>query len=393
MKKALKWMGIAVLTPILLVLILTALLYFPPVQNWAVQKVAAIASEKTGMDISVGYVRLEWPLNLGLDNFRALHPNDSLPNVIDTIVDARHLTVDVQLWPLLKKQVVINQLALEEAKINTNGFISDLRIMGNIGELWLRSNGIDLDKETAEVNGARLTNARLDIALSDTAAVDTTEESLKWLINADSLSFRQTDLTLHLPNDTVAMRTLLGQAVAREARIDLGTGTYQVGSIDGTGCCFDYAPIGLADMTLGIDQFSYAPTGTSLYIRKAALKDKSTGLAITDMKAALKDQSTGLEITDLNRIYLDNKQLHVELLGQGFTWLDTGTHESLVDATNFVKTIETHQHRKIACLEEIAYRNGWISREEVLETYEILKKNQYGQYLKDVLDGKYIDVL
>ena len=99
------------------------------------------------------------------------------------------------------------------------------------------------------------------------------------------------------------------------------------------------------------------------------------------------------EITDLNRIYLDNKQLHVELLGQGFTWLDTGTHESLVDATNFVKTIETHQHRKIACLEEIAYRNGWISREEVLETYEILKKNQYGQYLKDVLDGKYIDVL
>ena len=97
------------------------------------------------------------------------------------------------------------------------------------------------------------------------------------------------------------------------------------------------------------------------------------------------------EITDLNRIYLEDKQLHVELLGQGFTWLDTGTHESLVDATNFVKTIETHQHRKIGCLEEIAYLNGWITREEILETYEVLKKNQYGQYLKDVLDGKYIE--
>ena len=100
-----------------------------------------------------------------------------------------------------------------------------------------------------------------------------------------------------------------------------------------------------------------------------------------------------LEITDLNRIYLEENQLNVELLGQGFTWLDTGTHESLVEATNFVKTIEQHQHRKIACLEEIAYLNGWISKEDVLKVYELLKKNQYGQYLKDVLDGKYMDVL
>ena len=100
-----------------------------------------------------------------------------------------------------------------------------------------------------------------------------------------------------------------------------------------------------------------------------------------------------LEITDLNRIYLNNGELNVELLGQGFTWLDTGTHESLVEATNFIKTVEDHQHRKIACLEEIAYLNGWISREDVLKVYEVLKKNQYGQYLMDVLSGKYMDVL
>ena len=100
-----------------------------------------------------------------------------------------------------------------------------------------------------------------------------------------------------------------------------------------------------------------------------------------------------LEITDLNRIFLEKGALNVELLGQGFTWLDTGTHESLVDATVFVKTVEDHQHRKIACLEEIAYLNGWISRDDVMAVYEELKKNQYGQYLKDVLDGKYIDEL
>lgn len=120
-----------------------------------------------------------------------------------------------------------------------------------------------------------------------------------------------------------------------------------------------------------------------------------TGLYFYDHKVVeyaknLKPGKRGeLEITDLNRIYLEDGQLNVELLGQGFTWLDTGTHESLVDATNFVKTVETHQHRKIACLEEIAYLNNWISKEDVLEVYEVLKKNQYGQYLKDVLDGKY----
>lgn len=115
---------------------------------------------------------------------------------------------------------------------------------------------------------------------------------------------------------------------------------------------------------------------------------------VVDYAKNLQPSARGeLEITDLNRIYLENGELDVTLLGQGFTWLDTGTHESLVEATNFVKTIETHQNRKIACLEEIAYLNGWISKEQVLETYEILKKNQYGQYLKDVLDGKYIDKL
>ena len=124
-----------------------------------------------------------------------------------------------------------------------------------------------------------------------------------------------------------------------------------------------------------------------------------TGLYFYDNRVVnyakeLKPSARGeLEITDLNRIYLEQGELNVELLGQGFTWLDTGTHESLVDATNFVKTMETHQHRKIGCLEEIAYLNGWISREEVMKVYELLKKNQYGQYLKDVLDGKYMDGL
>ena len=115
---------------------------------------------------------------------------------------------------------------------------------------------------------------------------------------------------------------------------------------------------------------------------------------VVELAKTLKPSARGeLEITDLNRLYLEAGRLSVELLGQGFTWLDTGTHESLAEATNFVKTVETHQHRKIACLEEIAYLNGWITKEQVMSTYEVLKKNQYGRYLLDVLEGKFIDIL
>mgnify|MGYP002569732793 CR=1 FL=1 len=125
---------------------------------------------------------------------------------------------------------------------------------------------------------------------------------------------------------------------------------------------------------------NYAVTGLYFYDNK-----------VVEYAKNLKPSARGeLEITDLNRIYLENGELNVTLLGDGFTWLDTGTHESLVDATNFVKTIEEHQHRKIACLEEIAYDNGWIGDDELASTYEIYKKNQYGAYLKKIMDRKYI---
>ena len=126
---------------------------------------------------------------------------------------------------------------------------------------------------------------------------------------------------------------------------------------------------------------NYAVTGLYFYDNK-----------VVEYAKSLKPSARGeLEITDLNRIYLDNGTLNVTVLGDGFTWLDTGTHESLVDATNFVKTVEEHQHRKIACLEEIAFRQGWITIDDMNAAYEIYKKNQYGAYLKKLIDRKYID--
>ena len=242
MKRILKWIGIAVMTPVLLFIILAVLLYLPPVQNWAVKKVAAIASEKTGMEITIEHVNLEFPLDLGIEGLRALHTrpalpsgssgSDSLPDVKDTIADIRKLVVDVKLRPLFRHQVIIDELSLQQAKINTNGFISDLRIKGEMQELWLSSKGIDLKKETAMVNGARMRDGWLDINLTDTAAVDTTASTAKWVIKADSISLSNTRLTINMPDDSLHMATHFGEAVARDVSIDIAQKTYQVGDID-----------------------------------------------------------------------------------------------------------------------------------------------------------------
>ncbi len=151
----------------------------------------------------------------------------------------------------------------------------------------------------------------------------------------------------------------------------------------------------------GIVEFD--KTGKAISIEEKPKNPKSnycvTGLYFYDNQVVeyakhLRPSPRGeLEITDLNRIYLEKGHLHVELLGQGFTWLDTGTMDSLNDASNFIRTVETHQHRKVGCIEEIAYLNGWIDKERLLELYEPMKKNEYGQYLKDIIEGKYLDGL
>lgn len=107
---------------------------------------------------------------------------------------------------------------------------------------------------------------------------------------------------------------------------------------------------------------------------------------VVDIAKKVKPSKRGeLEITSINQEYLEQGQLNVELLGRGFAWLDSGTHESLLEASNFVATIEARQGFKIACLEEIALRNNWLSKEEVAMTAQRMAKNSYGQYLLDLI--------
>ncbi|WP_321290136.1 glucose-1-phosphate thymidylyltransferase RfbA [uncultured Sunxiuqinia sp.] len=116
---------------------------------------------------------------------------------------------------------------------------------------------------------------------------------------------------------------------------------------------------------------NYAVTGLYFYSNDVVEKAKS-----------LKPSPRGeLEITDLNRLYLEEKRLKVQLLGRGFAWLDTGTHESLLQASNFIATIEQRQGLKVSCLEEIAFKKGYINKDQLLKLAESLMKNQYGEYL------------
>lgn len=110
---------------------------------------------------------------------------------------------------------------------------------------------------------------------------------------------------------------------------------------------------------------------------------------VVEMAKKVKPSHRGeLEITTLNQMYMDRGDLNVELLGRGFAWLDTGTHESLLEAAMFVETIEKRQGYKIACLEEIAWNNGWLSNEQVMQTAKALSKNNYGKYLADLIKGE-----
>ncbi|WP_422291321.1 glucose-1-phosphate thymidylyltransferase RfbA [Hydrogenophaga sp.] len=143
----------------------------------------------------------------------------------------------------------------------------------------------------------------------------------------------------------------------------------------------------------GVAEFD--PSGKVLSLEEKPLQPKSnyavTGLyfydnQVVDMAKNLKPSPRGeLEITDLNRLYLDANQLHVEVMGRGYAWLDTGTHDSLLEAGQFIATLEKRQGLKVACPEEIAYRSRWIDIEQVQRLIKPLAKNGYGQYLQQII--------
>ena len=301
------------LSPVLLFVVLTVLLYLPPVQNWAVDKVTAIASEKTGMDISVDRVNLSFPLDLSIDHFRVLQNPD-------TLADVERMVVDVQLLPLLDSKVVINELEVTNTSLNTLDLVAVARVKGRFSRLFMASKGIDLDQGTVELNGSRLEDAFFDIQMADSIPEDTTtSEPVLWKTYVDSVTIDRSDVVFHMPGDTMSVNAHLGSLVAREALIDLGTQTYTVGSVDWVHGAvkydqnyqpridgLDYNHIDLSDITVGIDSIYYHDPTLRMYLRQVALKEKS-GLAVTHLSGpiAMEDGAVKLPKFRLSTPYSD----------------------------------------------------------------------------------------
>ena len=318
MKKLFWWILIVLLSPVLLFLLLTVLLYMPPVQNWAVDKVAAIASEKTGMDISVGHVNLSFPLDLSIDHFRMLQQTD-------TIADVESMVVDVQLWPLLGSKVIVNQLEVSNTRLNTLDLVAAAKVQGRFKRLFLASKGIDLDKQTVTLNGSLLEDAFLDVQLADSVPEDTTASvPVLWKIMADKLTIDRSDVVLHMPGDTMSVRAHMGSLIARDALIDLGSQTYRIGSVDWQhgGLQYDqnyqprvdgldYNHIDLSNITVGIDSIYYCDPTLRLHLRQVALQEKS-GLAVSHISGPVAMEDGALRLPKL-RLSTPYSDVDVEL--------------------------------------------------------------------------------
>ena len=310
-----KWVLIAVLTPFVLILLLAVAIYIPPIQNWAVHKVADYASKETGKEISVEHVCLVFPLDLGVDGIKVIQQNDSLPQVKDTIADIRRLVADVRLWPLLKKNIEIDQFDIYDMKVNTADFIHEARIKGTLGTFMLKSHGIDLGKEFIRLDDVYLADANVDIALSDTVPEDTAKSENFWKINLDRLKVRNCDVALHMPNDTLQIKTHLGDVEATKGYFDLYQGLYKIAKTElkdsrvaydnvylarsnilGTkNGGLDVNHIKLDDVNLGIDSLYYCNSDLRLHISHGCLTEQC-GIGINSIAADVAMDSTKLNL-------------------------------------------------------------------------------------------------
>ena len=175
MNKSKKILLALLLSPFVLFFILAVALYVPPVQRWAVRSVASYMSANTPWKVSVGSVRLVFPLDLGVGDMHVAKVNDSIPNRVDTIACVGDAVISVRLLPLFRSIVVVNDLDLRSMSINTLNIISSAQIKGRVGHLNIKSRGINLSSETVDISSAFLGETHLTVLLNDTVPEDTSK--------------------------------------------------------------------------------------------------------------------------------------------------------------------------------------------------------------------------
>ncbi len=312
MRRLIKWTGIALLIPAAVISLLALLLYLPPVQNWAVKQFTSVASEKTGLDISVERVRLKFPLDLHVDNVKVLQPNDSFPSQKDTIAVIQKMDLDVQFLPLLKKKVEVDGFTLDSVQFNTKDFITSAHVKGKAGRLSLTSHGIDLKQKTIRLNDALLKNADVDVTLTDSTSTDSVKTENQWKLFVDKLAISTSNVSVRTKNDSLLVSANIGEIHAEDGTIDLQSETYKIGNVNWKGGSFtydkpfepktdgiDYNHLSMSDVNIGIDSLYYHAPELRFSLRDASMKEKS-GLEVSSLSGNVEMVGSKLSIPDFS---------------------------------------------------------------------------------------------
>lgn len=304
-KKALKWLGITVATPIALFLLLAILLYIPPVQNFAVHQVANYLSGNLGMDVRIDKVRLAFPLDLAVHHMTAIEKGD-------TLLNADRLRLNVKLMPLFEGRADVDGFELYGLVIDTKSYISDTRIKGHAGQLTAAAHGVDWEKELVNLDHARLHDADIYVTLSDTAKKDTTESKAKWNIAVKKVDIERSKVHLQMPGDSMRIYANLRRAALRGGAFDTGRNYYAVKALQLQDCDVNY-DIPYIKPVAGIDPNHIAVKRLTLMLD--TLSYNNEGVLRAGLRGLTLHEKCGLDVTRLSgSVYMDTTQLRLPAL-------------------------------------------------------------------------------
>lgn len=304
-KKALKWLGITMATPIALFLLLAILLYIPPVQNFAVHQVANYLSGNLDMDVRIDKVRLAFPLDLAVHHMTAVEKGD-------TLLNADRLRLNVKLMPLFEGRADVDGFELYGLVIDTKSYISDTRIKGHAGQLTAAAHGVDWEKELVNLDHARLHDADIYVTLSDTAKKDTTESKAKWNIAVKKVDIERSKVHLQMPGDSMRIYANLGRAALRGGAFDTGRNYYAVKALQLQDCDVNY-DIPYIKPVAGIDPNHIAVKRLTLMLD--TLSYNNEGVLRAGLRGLTLHEKCGLDVTRLSgSVYMDTMQLRLPAL-------------------------------------------------------------------------------
>lgn len=308
MKKLLKWVVGILLSPFILFIILSILLYIPPVQRFAVRTVTEYISENTDTKVSVKSLRLSFPLDLKLEEFQMNDQSNGL------LVGVESLIMDLRLTHLLKGQIDVEGITLNQGMVNTQKIIPGVSIQGEVGRFFINSHGIDLKKSDVIVNKVQLDNSNVRILLNDSTSEDTTTSGpVLWKIRLKKVGIDNTRLFLSMPGDTMQIDGQLHQALLEDGLVDLAKNRYtaQKFALQADSLKYnitnalpvsglDYNHIFCQNIRIGIDSISFnlEPMLLQARIQEFSLKEKS-GLTLNTLNGSIRLDSAGIQSPQL----------------------------------------------------------------------------------------------